>query len=435
MSPRASGVLVVAAAAAVLAITVVVPNRQSLVLTVEGHGSAYPSIATSGQFLAVAWGATSATGVTDIYTAVSRDAGRTFAKPILASDDSSRASLSGEQPPTLTLLPRTGQDPSVVVTWTAKTPGGTQLLSARSDGHSFTRPAALPGSEGPGNRGWQTTATDRDGQVMAVWLDHRELAMAAGGPTPMDHAAHQHGVTPGRETDGVERAQRSKLFFARLDDPSSAQALTGGVCYCCKTALATAPDGTIYAAWRHVYPGSIRDIAFAASRDGGRTFSAPARVSEDGWVLEGCPENGPAMIVDERQRVHMAWPTLIQETGASAEPTLALFYAGSHDGLSFTPRQRVPTEGVPRHVRITSQPGGSVAMVWEEGSAGSRRVALGLGIPDETGRLRWRRRIISGDATATYPVLASVEGGVVTAWVHDTGTGPSVRVERVVTTN
>ena len=313
---------------------------------------------------------------------MSRDSGRTFARPILTNDDGSLASLSGEQPPTLTLVPRSGQDPSVVVTWTTKTPGGTQLLSARSNdgGQSFTRPAALPGSDGSGNRGWQATATGRDGQVMAVWLDHRELAMPAGGAAPMDHAAHQHGAMPGRETDGVERAQRSKLFFAQLDDPSSAQALTGGVCYCCKTALATAPDGTIYAAWRHVYPGSVRDIAFTASRDGGRTFSAPVRVSDDGWVLEGCPENGPSMTVDTRQRVHIAWPTLIQEP-ASAEPTLALFYAESHDGLSFTPRQRVPTEGVPRHVRIASHPGGPVAMVWEEGSDGTRRVALGLGTP------------------------------------------------------
>ena len=434
MRLKTSGVFVMTAA--IVATTVVVPNRQSEVLTVDGQSSAYPSIAADGRFLAVAWGATGSDGTTSIYTAVSRDSGRTFARPILASDDGSRASLSGEQPPTLTLVPSAGQDPSVVVTWTAKTPRSTQLLSVRSDdgGQSFARPAILPGSEGPGNRGWQATATNREGHVMAVWLDHRELAMPAGGATPMDHAAHQHGATPGQETDGVERAQRSKLFFAQLDDPSSAQAVTGGVCYCCKTALATAPDGTIYAAWRHVYPGSVRDIAFTASRDGGRTFSAPVRVSEDGWVLDGCPENGPSMTVDSQQHVHMVWPTLIQEPG-SAEPTLALFHAESRDGLTFTPRQRVPTEGIPRHVRITSHPGGPVAMVWEEGTAGSRRVALGLGIPDETGRLRWQRRIISGNATATYPVLASVENGMVAAWVHDTGAGPGVRVERIVTTN
>jgi hypothetical protein len=335
----------------------------------------------------------------------------------------------------MTLVPETGQDPVVVVTWTAKTSGGTQLLSVQSHdgGQSFTRPAALPGSEASGNRGWQAATAGNNGQVMAVWLDHRELAIPAGA-SAMDHSAHQHGATAGRETDGVERAQRSKLFFAQLGDPNSARALTGGVCYCCKTALATAPDGTIYAAWRHVYPGSVRDIAFIASRDGGRTFSAPVRVSDDAWVLEGCPENGPSMTVDLRQRVHIAWPTLIQEP-VSAEPTLALFYAQSHDGVRFTPRQRLPTEGVPRHVRVASYSSGSIAVAWEEGSEGMRRVVLGLGAPDEDGRVKWQRRVISGDAIATYPVLAAAEDGVVIAWVHDTGAGPGVRVERFVTTN
>src|SRR6187401_1341069 len=99
MRLKASGVFVMTAA--VVATTVVIPNRQSVVLTVDGQSSAYPSIAADGRFLAVAWGATGSDGITSIYTAVSRDSGRTFAKPILANDDGSRASLSGEQPPTL----------------------------------------------------------------------------------------------------------------------------------------------------------------------------------------------------------------------------------------------------------------------------------------------------------------------------------------------
>ena len=110
----------------------------------------------------------------------------------------------------------------------------------------------------------------------------------------------------------------------------------------------------MFAAWRHVYPGNIRDIAFTASRDGGRTFAAPLRVSEDKWVLEGCPDDGPAMAVDANNRIHIVWPTLITEGAAeqgahaekdgsaqrssrsprsdTGEPTIALFYATSADG-------------------------------------------------------------------------------------------------------
>jgi hypothetical protein len=138
--------------------------------------------------------------------------------------------------------------------------------------------------------------------------------------------------------------------------------------------------------------------------------------------------------VDAQARVHVAWPTLVQGSGADDEPTLALFHAQSHDGQSFAPRQRVPTEGVPRHVRIVTNRNGSLAMVWEEGSAGLRRVALGLGVPDASGRLEWQRRVASGRANATYPVLAPVQDGVVAAWVEETASGSVIVVERIRTT-
>jgi hypothetical protein len=51
-----------------------------------------------------------------------------------------------------------------------------------------------------------------------------------------------------------------------------------------KTTIAAARDGAIYAAWRHVYPGNVRDIAVTMSRDGGRTFAPPVRISDDKWA-------------------------------------------------------------------------------------------------------------------------------------------------------
>src|SRR5262249_9803663 len=147
-------------------------------------------------------------------------------------------------------------------------------------------------SDAAGNRGWHNAVADGKGGVYTVWLDHRELARDEGMAT--SHHEHAGGSKP----DGVAMAQKSKLFVASLDGAVPPHAVTGGVCYCCKTALAVGGDGAVYAAWRHVYPGNLRDIAFAASRDGGRTFSAPVRVSEDRWMLEGCPDDGPAIAID-----------------------------------------------------------------------------------------------------------------------------------------
>ena len=78
-----------------------------------------------------------------------------------------------------------------------------------------------------------------------------------------------------------------------------------GVCYCCKTAMAIGPDGAIYAAWRHVFAGNLRDMGFTVSRDGGKTFSPLTRVNQDGWSINGCPDDGPAMAVDAKGTVHL----------------------------------------------------------------------------------------------------------------------------------
>jgi hypothetical protein len=77
------------------------------------------------------------------------------------------------------------------------------------------------------------------------------------------------------------------------------------VCGCCKTAIATGDDGSIYVAFRNIYPGSLRDISSTMSRDTGRTFSPAVGISEDHWMLEGCPDDGPTMAIDHDGVVHV----------------------------------------------------------------------------------------------------------------------------------
>ncbi len=209
--------------------------------------------------------------------------------------------------------------------------------------------------------------------------------------------------------------------------PSRRAPITGGVCYCCKTALATAADGAVFAAWRHVYPGNIRDIAFTSSRDGGKTFAPPLRVSEDKWVLEGCPDDGPAMAVDARNRVHIVWPTLIGE--GSADPTIALFYAMSADGARFTPRKRIPTEGMPHHPQIAIGADGSLTVAWDEGANGKRRAAMARTTVDAAAGSALTRSVI-GEA-AVYPVVAATSDAAIVAWTSGASTNSTIQVTRV----
>lgn len=416
---RVSTVLV--AVTALVAAGVAAPAGRSAELAVSGRANVYPSVAASGRFVAVVWGATVKSGPADVYAAVSRDAGRTFETPTLVSDAASRANLAAEQPPRVALVPRAGQDPSIVVVWTSRGAAGTRLVAARSDdgGRSYGAPKPVPGGEARGNRGWQSVATDSRGRVVAVWLDHRELAAAGSGTGAAAPPAHEHTPRgPADSSDGVARAQLSKLFFGTLDGSASPRALTGGVCYCCKTAVAAGANGAIHAAWRHVYPGNIRDIAFAMSRDGGRTFAAPVRISEDNWAIDGCPENGPAVGVDASGRIHVVWPTLVAGAVPAAEPTLALFHATSRDGRQFTRRQQIPTEGMPQHVQITFAADDAPVAVWEEEQPGVRRIALGRGIVEGGGAVRFVRQVVSGASPAVTPAVAAAAGGLVVVWTN-----------------
>jgi hypothetical protein len=399
----------------------------AIAIGVKDRASANASIATDGDFVAIAWAARTQAGITDVYAATSRDGGRSFSAPVRVNHTAGDVNVSGEQPPRIALTPHRGAAPSLLVMWTAKGPSGTRLVSSRSadGGQSFQAAASVPGSDASGNRGWESLAISAQGVPVAVWLDHRDMAVRQGAASTT--GGHQHGTAMQHKTDGAVTAQLSQIFFARLNDRASARAIAHGVCYCCKTSVATGADGTVVAAWRHVYPGNIRDIALTKSADGGRSFAPPVRVSEDNWVLDGCPENGPAVAIDQTNAIHVVWPTLVHDGGGGE--TLALFYSTSRDGQRFTTRQQIPTEGVPRHAQIALGPGATINVAWDEQINGTRRVVIArvrLGTANAT---RFTREPVT-DRTGTYPVIASLPDAVVVAWTDGSPAESVLRVAR-----
>jgi hypothetical protein len=268
--------------------------------------------------------------------------------------------------------------------------------------------------------------------VFAAWLDHRRLAaqeatMAAGHKHGGAHAAP--GAPDGvAKPDGVAMAQLSDLYVANLNGGATARIVTSGVCYCCKTAVAAGTSDEVFVAWRHVYPGNLRDIAFSASRDGGRTFSGPVRVSEDRWEISGCPDDGPAMAVGPGGRIHVAWPTVMTEQGAVVK---ALFHAVSNDGRTFSPRQRIPSRGQANHPHLIVAGDGTIVVAWDESGDGSRRIAYARGTTNTDGVVSFQRVAPGRIEPGMYPVLAAVSGGVLMAWTTGDPAKSVIRVEKV----
>ena len=396
-------------------------------LSVPGRVNSVPSLAARGAFVAVAWAA-NAGSRTDAFVAVSRDGGQRFGAPVRANDVVGTVRAATESGPRVALGPPLAgtADPVIVLVWTGREPASTIRRTRSVDGgQTFEPSVTLEGPKASGNRGWASVSLDDRGDVRAVWLDHRAVPEAGSGqhhhagaaPTPAGKAPD-----PAAVADAVSRAQRSGLYYAG-PGATPARELAAGVCYCCKTALATGPGGLVAAAWRHVYEGNLRDMAFATSRDGGRTFGAPQRVSADGWAIDGCPEDGPAVAVDARSTVHLAWPTVVNGAGQYK----AVFYASSADGTAVSPRVQVsPRNRSVAHPQLVLTAAGAPIVFWE-GTAADRGIWSSTRQPD--GRFAAPVRI-SGPVPASYPVAAFARDGLLVAWLEHEGTSATVRVSR-----
>ena len=157
----------------------------------------------------------------------------------------------------------------------------------------------------------------------------------------------------------------------------------------------------------------------------------PVRVSDDGWVLDGCPENGPAMTLDRLGTIHLVWPTLIPFSGAGSEPTLGLFHATSSDGRRFSVRRQIQTDGVPRHPQVAISSDGRLMVAWDEEANGTRRVVGAVSTVEGSEGLRFTRVPMGTAERGEYAVVAGVEGGFVAAWTSGERTRSMIRVERL----
>ena len=395
-------------------------------LRVENADSRGASVAASGHRVVVVWAATT-DGQTNIYSAASEDDGTTFAAPVRVNDVDGDARVNGEQAPRVAI----GRD--IVVAWQSRQSGASQIRVGRSTdgGRSFGKAETIHDSTLTGARGWSSLVVDEKGAAHVAWLDGRNarkaaLTSAAGGANPAAAGGHAHS-----------EPMRQDIFHLTLlaDGSRQESPVAANVCFCCKTSVTTGPRDVVYVAWRHIYPVNLRDMAVASSSDGGRTFSPPARVSEDGWQLEGCPEDGPSIAVGPEGTLHIAWPT-IADKGASRK---GIFYSYSTDGgRTFAPRSRVD-EG--QDVTNAGHPqiaivDGRVAVVWDESAATGPRVRVRL-IGSGGKAQDWRpefaaAQTFSEPGPVTYPAIASSASGLIGAWTMNVAKGSEIHIRRLL---
>jgi hypothetical protein len=259
-----------------------------------------------------------------------------------------------------------------------------RLAKSSDDGRTWTPPVTIASDSAFGTRNFHALHAGSDGALYVAWLESSQ--------------------------------GKSKTFLTRSTDAGTTWttpvlADTAQSCPCCRTAIATARDGTLYLAWRTVLPGNVRDVVVARSTDNGATWATPVRVHADNWVFDGCPHAGPSMQVDSSGTVHIAWWTGKQ--GAAGT-----FYARSTDkAQSFEAPVAlgVGEFSAPAHIQLALGPDRTVVAVWDDGTVKTPKVVMRVSHDD--GATFGEPSLVSTEGrAATFPVLALRDKELTIAW-------------------
>ena len=367
-------------------------DKQPIRVSAENTDAAEPALATGPDgTVYVAWVEHRPNREADVM--IRRiDSTQIPAPPVRVNPVSGAATAWRGDPPTVSI----SHDGTVSVGWTARVDSGSShgtdvYVSQSHDGaRSFNVPVKVNDDTRPAQHGMHSMAIADDGRIYVAWLDERNVSQ----PVPSEKA------------EGHHMESNREVFMALSEDGGrtfqSNRRVAVDACPCCKTAIATGADHRVYLSWRQVLPGNFRHIAVASSADSGKTFSEPVIVSDDRWVLAGCPVSGPAITAGAGARVRVLW---YSEGNAGAT---GLYWSESRDGgRTFSPRESLnagQTTGTPV---LTSN--GNV--VWTQGSGGSTRVASAT--LDGGGRVTPAKSEESGE----LPASAVTNDGLVIAYI------------------
>lgn len=223
----------------------------------------------------------------------------------------------------------------------------------------------------------------------------------------------------GTETNGKPSVPM-QLGAARWEDGTvaSRQIADSSVCDCCQTALARTTKGVV-GVYRDRSAEGVRDMAVIRKVDG--RWTAPSRLHEDGWAIDFCPVNGPALGA-VGDTVAAVW-----FTAAQGMPRVNLVFS-TDAGATFGKPVRIDGGQPTGRVDVELLDGNRALVSWIE------RV--------KEGATEVRARVIRRDGTMEKPVVITptaatrasgfprmtrVAGGAVLAWTV-TGAPSGVKV-------
>lgn len=315
--------------------------------------------------------------------AVSGDEGKTFNRPVEVPG-SNNVHPHGENMPKVIFKP-SGE---IIAVWGAANPNPENAYSGLvyytqsfDNGKTWTKPVSLTKDTASFDQRYFDVALLPGGEAGIVWLDNRKRSKKEG-------SGLYYAVTKGN--NGFEDEQL-------ISEPC---------CQCCRTDLFIDKKENIHVLYRAIINDSIRDMVHIVSIDKGYSFSSPKRISEDNWVISGCPHTGPA-IAENKEGLHFTWFS----GGGSA----GVYYNNSFDnGQSFSNRNNVSGKAS-KHCQIASLSNDNILIVWNESFADGGNFNSRIGIEERNadGNVMSKAYITAVNGDASFPVIHPVNANKV----------------------
>jgi hypothetical protein len=255
------------------------------------------------------------------------------------------------------------------------------------------RKAVSPHTDGSATQhGFVSLLADTADWVRVVWLDGRLAA----------------GLTGAGENEEEAPMTLRTALVNRLGERRDETSLDDRTCSCCQTD-AVRWVGRTLVAYRDRSAEEVRDIAVVALGQDNR-WSPPRVLNDDGWKIEGCPVNGPALAVNGEKLLAL-WPTAA--TGAMQ----VRYTVRQWDQPAVT--TVLDAEGSARRVDAAALGDGFV-ISWLGGNGAAS--ALHLAVIDQDGALREQRAVTTPALKVTgFPRMASQGETVLLAWTANLG--------------
>ena len=322
-------------------------------------------------------------------------------------------------------------DGSLAAYWLTKSgPGrhanGVNLSISRDGGRTWGE-AIVPNRDRTQTERGFVSMIPANGGIAIVWLNGRKMtggdSDAAGhgsaekarsgasqhtGDNDHQHTGGDHGAA-GHGSAASEMEMSLMYTMIGLDGTLGKEVLLDGrVCECCQTSAAPTPDG-MAVVYRDRSEKEVRDISIVRLKNG--QWSEPQPLSKDGWEINGCPVNGPA-ISSARQNLAVAWFT------AARDQRRVYATLSADGGATFGPPILVGDENPTGRVDVIALPSGKALVSWVERTPGGTRVRARIVRPDGSKA----SAIVIAEASSGVPRMKVYGDEVVIAWTDSRNT-------------